>query len=209
MKTGDIASTLQTFAELADADTAKDIALLAEYFSSGNDETIAQRIKKSGPANGHPAALKKTLETLRDGFDKAGAKKQASTIDAFLKVFSGDPVLSVDEFITALRTLPTKPARPAARTRAPAAAPDRILARELSDALQKDKFDPPAFNAVIARLGAPKDVNTPTLHAIANQFLGNSKRYKGRKAPIDDIVKRQQEDARDHALERALDRVAV
>ena len=205
MKTGEIAKTLKIFARLADGPAAHEINLLAEFFSNGADETIAQRIKKTGPAKGHPASLRKTLETLREGFETAGAKKQAGTIAAVLKIFSGDPVLSVAEFITALSTPPARPA--ARRTTTPA--PDRALARELADALQRDELDPPAFDAHIARLGAPKEVNTPTLHLIANQFLGNSKRYKGRKAPIDDIVKRQQEDARNHALERVLDRVAV
>lgn len=209
MKTSDFAKVLNSFAVLADSDASDQLTKLAQFFSDGKDETIAQRIKKSGVANGYPPALRRSLEVIRDGFDAAGAKKQVSAIDSFLSLFSGDANLSVADYISALRTPPPKPKRPAAKAKQALAEPDHALARALADDLQKHELDPDNFSSLIAKLRKPKEVNTPTLHLTANQFLGNSKRYKGRKSPIDDIVKRQQEDVRDHALERALDRVAV
>jgi hypothetical protein len=209
MKTGDLAKSLRSFAALADADAGNQLQQLAQFFSGGKDETIAQRIKKSGVVSGYPPSLKRSLEIIRDGFDEAGAKKQAGAIVALLTVFSGDTNISVEDFVASLSAPPPKPSRPAAKKKAPPAEPDHTLARALADELQKHELDLDSFNSLIARLRRPKEVNTPTLHLTANQFLGNSKRYKGRKAPVDDIVKRQQQDVRDNALERALDRVAV
>lgn len=208
MKTGDFAKALSKFAELADAEAANQLRKLAEFFSDGKDETIAQRLKKLGPVSGYPRSLRRSLEVIRDGFHGAGATKQASSMDAFLSMFNGDANISIVDFVASLSTPPTKPKRLAVKKKSSPAEPDYALARALADQLQKHELEPEDFNSLVARLRKPKEVNTPTLHLTANHFLGNSKRYTGRKQPVDDILKRQQEDARDHALERALDRVA-
>ncbi|MGI9410101.1 MAG: hypothetical protein ACR2OV_08505 [Hyphomicrobiaceae bacterium] len=206
MKTSDLAKTLTALAKLATAETARELNQLAEYLHSGKDETLAQRLKKAGTLNGYPRSLKLSLENIQTGFEAAGAKKQAGVIATFLKMFRGRDDVSVGDFIAQLDTPPPKPATKKAST---AAKLDHTLARDLADELSKRDLSTAQFETLLARLQKPKDVSTPTLHLIANRFLGNDKRYKGRKAPIDDILKRQKDDAHDRALERALDRVAV
>jgi len=61
----------------------------------------------------------------------------------------------------------------------------------------------------MGRLNDANSVSTPTLGAVANRFLGNEKRYSGRKSAIADITKRQEQDARTHARGKALDRLPV
>ena len=82
-------------------------------------------------------------------------------------------------------------------------------ARELADDLTRTVLEPGLFDEVVERLRAAKTVNTPTLAVVANRFLGNSKPYTGRKGAIDDIVRRQKADAREHARSRALSRLGV
>ena len=209
MKTGDFAKVLNAFAGLADANAGDQLQQLAQFLADGKDESVAQRLKKSGAPAGYPQSLRRALEMIRKGFEQAGAKKQVASVDTLLTAFSGAADLTVAEFVAALRTPPPKPKRKATAKQGAAAQPNPALARSLADELQKYSLEAEKFADVIAQLKRAKEINTPTLHLIAHQFLGNSKRYSGRKAPIDDIIKRQQEDARDHALERALDRVAV
>ncbi len=205
MRTRQLAGTLTALANLAEGTSADQLRRFARVFSSGNDETIAARLKKMSQASGHPAALKENLEVIREGFQAAGATKQATAIDAILDIFVGRGDASVEAFIAEI-TVPRQPVR---RTPAPPLAADSRLARELAEQLSRTVLDADSFSEVLKQLRAPKLVNTPTLAIVANRFLGNSKTYSGRKNAIDDIIRRQKSDAREHARGKALNRVGV
>jgi hypothetical protein len=208
MKTRDLAATLIGFAGLAEAGRADELRKLANAFGRGKDETVAARLKKLSPASEHPATLRATLVTIEGALRAAGATKQALDIGAVLQTFQGPSGATVDEFIAQLSV--PRPAVPRKkRAAAPLPDPDYTLARALADELTRTLLETTAFDKVIERLSDARQVNGPTLACVANRFLGNSKTYKGRKTAIDDIVRRQKADAREHARGRALSRVGV
>jgi len=212
MKTTEMCSTLRAFAELARADRAEGLRKFASAFGGGKDETVAARVKRIAKrwttGSGHPPTLKESLTTIAEGFSASNAK-QAGDFHAILSLFQGSGAdTSVDTFVTRLAEVLV-----AADTRAPTRRttqqPDQRLVSELADGLARTLLDEVAFSKVMDRLRDPKSVSTPTLGAVANRFLGNDRRYSGRKAAIDDIAKRQQQDARAHARGKALDRIGV
>jgi hypothetical protein len=204
MKARQLAETLRALAGLADATRADELRRFAIVFS-GNDETIAARLKKMSPAGSHPASLKESLEEIRAGFEASGATKQATAIRSILDTFLGRGDATVDGFIREITT--PRPAK--MRAAKPPPAPDHQLAKGLADRLTSTVLDTTSFNEVVHQLRAAKQVNTPTLIAVAHRFLGSNKPYSGRKAAIDDIVRRQKADAREHARGKALSRVGV
>jgi hypothetical protein len=139
----------------------------------------------------------------------SGATKPASDVEAVLSLFEGSATASVENFVeqitAALAVSPIAASRRSNREKAP----DHTLARQLADELASVVLDPDAFARVVERLRNPKLVSTPTLGAVANLFLGNSKSYSGRKTALDDIIKRQKLDARSHARSKALERIGV
>jgi len=203
MKTRELAAALTAFAELAERARADELRQLAGVFSSGKEETVASRMKKVSSAKGHPAMLKASLEMLRAGFLAAGAIKQATAIEAVLRVFQGPSGTPIDAFVAEIMAPPPQKAKPLPPE------PDHKLASELAEELRRTAADKRSFNEVVKRLRAAKIVNTPTLATIANRFLGNSRQYEGRKDAIDDIIKRQKSDAREHARSQALSRLGV
>jgi hypothetical protein len=122
-----------------------------------------------------------------------------------LSTFAGRGDASIDSFIAEITAPP--PQKKKAKPMPPE--PDYRLGEEIADELRRTMLDKGSFNEVVKRLRAAKHVNTPTLAIIANRFLGNSKSYAGRKDAIDDIVKRQKADAREHARNQALSRLGV
>ncbi len=209
MKTSDFAKALGAFADFSDDARARELTKLAIVFNGGQDETLATRVKKWSPSTGHPALLKDTLKKIQSCLKTAGASKQAASIDAVLDALSGSsPNIGIDEFIAQI-TAPPPPPAPKKKQPRPPAEPDFTLARQLADELTRTVLSTPEFGEVVKRLRAAKVVNTPTLAIVANKFLGNDKHYDGRKEPIDDIVKRQKADAREHARGQALKRVGV
>jgi hypothetical protein len=208
MKTKDLAKTLAGFADLAEARRAEELRKLANLFGRDQEQTVAARLKKMGPASGHPATLRTSLATIEAGLSAAGATKQALAIGAVLQLFQGPSNTTVDEFIAQLGM--PRPAPPRKKKVAPPPPePDPTLARELAEELTRTLLDASAFERIVERLSDARQVNAPTLACVANRFLGNNKTYKGRKTAIDDILKRQKADIREHARGRALSRVGV
>lgn len=215
MKTKEMSSTLQAFAQLANADRSEELRKLAGIFSGGKDETVAARVKrivkhrKSSPEpEGHPLTLRESLAVIAAGFSASGGK-QASDFAAMLSLFEGHTSTSVDVFLTRLTTALAAPQVATSARNKPKQAPDQRLVRELADELARAVLDSDVFSKVVERLRDNKVVSTPTLGAIANTFLSNNKNYSGRKPAIDDILKRQKQDARAQARGRALDRIGV
>ncbi len=205
MKTREFAETLAAYAGLADFGRAVELRKFADFFSKGKDETIVSRLKTMSRATGHPTMLKQSLEIIQAGFKVAGAKKQATEVGIVLGAFAGQNGAAIDAFIAEISVAPS----PKKKTPPPPPMPDYRLARDLADELARTLLDTQSFSQVIVRLRDTKGVNAPTLAMVANRFLGNDKQYKGRKTPIDDILKRQKADAREHARGKALNRVGV
>lgn len=205
MKTSELAATLEAFARLANTERSAELREFAEVFSAGKDETTSARAKKLQCPSGHPAQLKASLEAVRSGFLASGATKQATAIGTVLGVFLGPGDATIESFVAQV----TAPPPPKKKSSSSKTEPDYALARELADDLTRTVLEPGLFDEVVERLRAAKTVNTPTLAVVANCFLGNSKPYTGRKGAIDDIVRRQKADAREHARSRALSRLGV
>lgn len=205
MKARQLAATLNALAKVADATHSEQLRRFATVFASGSDEALGARLKKLSSASAHPAALKESLDVIRAGFEAAGATKPATAIGAVLRVFAGRGDASIEAFIGEI----TAPRTPKRRAAAPPPAPDHRLARDLADKLTSRVLDPDSFNEVVQQLRDAKQVNSPTLIIIAHRFLGNDKPYTGRKLAIDDIIRRQKADAREHARGKALSRVGV
>jgi hypothetical protein len=205
MKTPDFALMLGAFAALVDGNRANDLRKFAEVFRSGKEETVAARVKKWSKANAYPSDLKASMVAIRECFVTAGAIKQAADVEFVLSAFVGGDDATSSQFIAEI----IAPPLPKKRVAPPQPQADDALARKLADQLTGAVLDTDAFKLVVTNLRDKKHVNTPTLAVIANRFLGNNKSYTGRKEPLDDIVKRQKADAREHARGRALNRIGV
>jgi hypothetical protein len=216
MKTQEMFATLAAFAELAEGCRAQDLRAFAGIFRTGKEEMVAARVKRiashwktsSDPQN-HPAALRKSLIAIEAGLTASGAKKQVADIATILSLFAGPGTSSLDSFIERITGALTAPPATKARPRTAPQAPDQALASQLADELAAAVLDADAFEKVAERLRNSKLVSTPTLAAVANRFLGNTKSYKGRKSALDDIMNRQKQDARSYARGKALDRIGV
>lgn len=77
------------------------------------------------------------------------------------------------------------------------------LAAQLADA----RLDRDRFSRLVQKLEDGKRVNTPTLHRIADSFLGNCRTYKGRKQAIEAIRRRHHDALRIAAQDQMLDRL--
>jgi hypothetical protein len=217
MKTTEMSSTLKAFAGLARTDRAEELRKLASSFSSGKNETVAARVKRiakrlrSRPGcRSYPAGLKESLTSIASGFSASKAK-QARDFEEVISLFNGaEAGGSVDEFVTwineALVALDTGTARRTTPVQSP---PDHRVVTGLAADLANTVLDSDAFSKVVNRLRDTNNVSAPTLSAVANRFLGNNKRYSGRKSAIDDIVKRHRQNVRAHARGKALDRLGV
>lgn len=207
MNTQELSETLLAFAALAETNRGRELRELATMFGKGNREPVKARLKKLSPAVDHPASLKGSLESIVLGLRSAGASKQATALAAVLEIFAGPGRVAVDAFIGEI----SKPRPPTAKSKAESrsAEPDHALARELADDLTRSVLETEQFGAFVKRLRNPKIVNTPTLAIVANRFLGNSTQYNGRKNAIEDILRRQKADAREHARNRALSKIGV
>ena len=206
MKTTEMSSTLKAFAALATADRAEELRKLASVFDIGNDETVAARVKQIAKGLNaqteclrYPSGLKESLARIAAGFSASKAK-QAGDFEAIISLLKGvETGSSADDFVMRINdAIVASQARTPRRTTQPQL-PDERLAAELASELARTLLDPPAFSKVMARLHDANGVSTPTLGAVANRFLGNDKRYSGRKSAISDIAKRQEQDARTHA----------
>ncbi|MGO9172200.1 MAG: hypothetical protein ACLP7P_09575 [Rhodomicrobium sp.] len=206
MKTQELSEALIAFAPLTEGSRATEIRHLANIFSGGKEETVVARLKQIPSGYGLPASVKVSLTAIEAGLKAVGAKKQATDVAAVLSKFNGQSAGTVEELAaqvkTAIVSRPVK-ASGAGKTVAPA---DQVLARQLADDLTRHVLDKSVFAGIVQRLDDAKKVSTPTLHLVGNQFLGNSKAYKGRKPVIDDIMKRHSEDISDKSRRAAVKR---
>ena len=217
MKTTEMSSTLKAFADLATDDRAEELRKFAGIFSDGNDETVAARVKRIAKAlksrarcQSYPLELKQSLASIAAGFT-ASKGKQAADFEAIDSLFEGsEPGASADEFVAQINEALAAPQVAVAQRRNTQIQPlDQRLVRVFIDELAKAVLDTDAFSKVVERLKDANCVPTPTLSAVANKFLGNEKRYNGRKSAIDDILRRQKEDARTRARNKALEKLGV
>lgn len=216
MKTNNMFEMLMAFSDLAEANQAEEIRSLATVFRGGKDEAVQARVKRvikrwtaDSERQAYPPSLKKSLAAIEAGLTASGVKTQVKDIATILWMFEGDDTSSVDSFVERINTALIAPPVRAPRTPRPKPVADLLLARKLADQLTGAALDSEAFSEVVSQLENSKLVGTPTLGAVANHFLGNSKAYRGRKTAIDEIKKRQKQDARFDARERAMDRIGV
>jgi hypothetical protein len=216
MKTTEMSSTLRAFAAVLAPERAHDLLKLAGALDGGTDEMVAARIKRIAKGLNarnqclrYPLSLRESLSRIAAGFSASKAK-QASDFEAILSLLEdAETGASADDFVVQINeAMQASQARAPRHTTQPPQADER-LTLELTDELTRTVLDPPAFAKVMARLHDAKSVSTPTLAAVANRFLGNTKRYSGRKSAIADIKKRQHQDARTHARTKGLERIPV
>ena len=182
----------------------EELQSLASIFSGGKTETVSARLKQIPAGYGVSSSLKVSLSVIEAGLLALGAKKQAADVKAVLSKFSGDCDGSVNELVARIKTEMGSRSAKSSRERKPVAPADGALARQIADELTSTVLDSSVFSGILRRLADSKQVSTPTLHVIANRFLGNSKIYKGRKPVIDDIKKRQAEDLLDASRRAAV-----
>ena len=216
MKTTEMSSTLRAFAALASGERAAELLNFAGTFESGSNETVAARAKRIAKGLNarterlrYPAGLRESLSKIEAGFSASKAK-QAGDFKVIISLFNdAEPGASVDDFVVQLNeAIAASLARTPRRTTQSQKINERV-AVELADELARTVLDLTAFSKVMARLHDANSVSTPTLGAIANRFLGNTKRYNGRKSAIADITKRQEQDARTHARTKGLEHIPV
>lgn len=215
MKTTEMSSTLKAFAVLATADRAEELQKFARIFDGGDDETVVARVKRIAKVLDarterlrYPSGLRESLARISAGFSASKAK-QAGDFEAIISLFKGAATgSSADDFVMRINeAIVASQARTPRRTTQ--SLPDERFVAELAAELARTVLNPAGFSKVMTRLQDANSVSTPTLGAVANRFLGNGKRYNGRKSAIADITKRQEQDARMHARGKALDRIPV
>lgn len=97
--------------------------------------------------------------------------------------------------------------KPAAKKQAPAKQADTEFAAMFSKNLASASLDRLRFVELHHQLKDSKKVNTPTLHCIAQRFLGNKTVYSGRKQALDEILRRHHDSLRVAEQDRILDRL--
>ena len=208
MKAIELSAALLAFSPVADGSHTCELREFASIFSGGKDETVAARLKRLPSSLGIPVRLKTSLSAIEAGLIAVGARKQAADMSAVLAKFDGSVSITLSDIVAQAKIAnePPPPRAPRARTIRAIAHPDEILAKKLADELTRAVRDANAFSKVLEQLNDPRQVATATLVVVGNHFLGNSKPYKGRKAVITDIVKRQGEDMLDHSRRGAMER---
>ena len=130
---------------------------------------------------------------------------KASTIEAkrLLSLLPPDMNCSMEVFLDDLKSLDAKPT--ATRKKKPPKAPDEVLAARLATELHETKRHEAKFGAGVSKLRNTKTIDTPTLLLVAKKFLGPNVVVKGRKAAIDAIIKKHQDELRYAFQERSLE----
>jgi hypothetical protein len=185
MRTKDISRTLIAYAQFAESGRSEELYRLSAFLEHGRGETIYGRLKACQVSKGYPARLKESLEGIRSILLCAGAKKQAAAFSAMLKVFTGKPGVSVDDFLTSISALPPAPNLALQRFRTA----NLEQASELVDQLNKSTHDTHSIHDVIALLSSPRRVGTATLLLVANKFLENNCVYRDRKTALKAIAR--------------------
>jgi hypothetical protein len=185
MRTKDVSRTLVAYAQFAELGRSEELYLFSAFLEQGRGETIYARLKTCQAPKGYPARLKESLEAIRSILLSAGAKKQAAAFSAMLKVFTGRPGLSVDDFLTSISTPPPAPNLALPRYRAASLE----QADEFVDRLNSSVLDTRAIRDVVMQLSSPRRVGTATLLLVANKFLENTCTYRDRKTALKAITR--------------------
>ncbi|MBS0253327.1 MAG: hypothetical protein JSR78_19885 [Proteobacteria bacterium] len=184
MHTKELASALRAFAAIADFDRSYELHSLATVLDRGRDETIAARVKRMSPSDQHPARLKETLDSIAAGLRAAGALRGSSSIRELLKVFTGRPGASVDDFCAAI-CLPTVVQGGGARR---FKSQNTALANDICSELAPHIDDAEVFRARIDALTLSTPAGIATWTLVANRIVGNNRTYRDRKSAIRAIL---------------------
>ncbi len=210
MKASELSAALLAFSRVTDGDRTSELREFASIFGGGKDETVTARLKRLPAALGIPATLRNSLTAIEAGLIAVDARKQAACVSAVLAKFGNSANILLVDIVSQSRAALESPSprTPRARAKGASAQPDQMLAKQLADDLTRAVLDTHEFAKLLKQLEDARQVTTPTLVLIGNRFLGNSKSYKGRKAVIADIMKRQGEDMLDNSRRAALRRAS-
>lgn len=184
MHTKDLASALRAFAAIADFDRSYELHSLAVVLDRGRDETIAARVKRMSPSDQYPARLKETLDSVATGLRAAGAVRSSSSIRELLKIFTGRPGASVDDFCAAI-CLPAAAQGGGARR---FKSQNTALANDICSDLTPYIDDADVFRARLDALTISTPAGIATWTLVANRIVGNNRTYRDRKSAIRAIL---------------------
>lgn len=205
MKTHAIAQLIRRVDEGASS-TSDDLDAFAAVLLEDADQTAAAFVKSRATPDEYPARLKDRIDFLVDVFAIAGAKQAEASVRALAPLFEGAPSQSADKFLQIVRTKAAPKQKAAAK---PAPEPDHDLARALADRLMDAASDKSLRDSVFNDLRNAKQVNTPTLHAVANITFCEKKVYRGRKTVIERLEAWIKAEDRIRNFGSALNRVGV
>ncbi|WP_423414658.1 hypothetical protein RLW55_15495 [Hyphomicrobium sp. B1] len=180
MHTKDFASALRAFAAIADFDRSYELHRLAAVLDRGRDETIAARVKRMSPSEQYPGRLKETLDTIAVGLHASGAVKASSSVRELLKIFTGRPGASVDDFCTSICLPPAPQGVGARRFKSQNAA----LANDICSELAPYIDDAEVFRIRLDALIAARPAGIATWTLVANRLVGNNRTYRDRKSAV-------------------------
>lgn len=184
MHTKELANALRAFAAIADFDRSYEMHRLAAVLDRGRDETIAARVKRMSPTDQHPGRLKETLDAIAAGLRAAGAVRASSSIRELLKVFTGRPGASVDDFCAAI-CLPTASQGVGARR---FKSQNTALANDICSDLTPYIDDAEVFRVHLDALTIAMPAGIATWTLVANRLIGNNRTYRDRKSAIRAIL---------------------
>ena len=204
MKCLEMSATLKAFAALIKEDSSGDLSRLANVFARAPNETVVARLKHLPDRFVLPSSLKLSLGSICDALASCGAAKPCADFSAIAAKFDYSGLGWGGAYDGLLESLLTKKTKlPKARV---AYLVDADVVAKYANDLAKAVDYPETFQHIILRLKDPKAVPTPLLIEVGRRHLSNAKTYKGRKAVLDDIERRQKEDLIDVARSRAVKR---
>jgi hypothetical protein len=180
MHTKELARALRAFAGIADFDRSQELHRFAVFLERGRNETIAARLKRSTPSAHYPLLLKESLEAIEIGLRAAGAIKPSIALSGIQRLFAGRPDATVDAFLAEVSVPPQLPDANARRFKSA----NSSLAKSMCSDLVAVIDDAPVFQARLAELASSAPAGTATWTLVANQFIGNRRAYRDRKAAI-------------------------
>lgn len=184
MHTKDFAGALRAFAAIADFDRSYELHRLAVVLERGRDETIAARVKRMSLPEQYPGRLKETLDAIAAGLHASGAVKASSSVRELLKIFTGRPGASVDDFCAAICLPPAQQGVGARRFKSQNAALANDICSELAPYIDDADVFRIRLDALIA--ATPAGIATWTL--VANRLVGNNRTYRDRKSAVRAIL---------------------
>jgi hypothetical protein len=180
MHTKELARALRAFASIAEFDRSQELHRFAAFLERGRNETIAARLKRSTPSTHYLHRLKESLEAIEIGLRAAGAIKPSIALSVIQRLFAGQHGATVDSFLAEVLVPPQQPNANIRRFKSANAS----LAKSMCADLVATANDAQAFDACLAALASSAPAGTATWTLVANQFIGNRRAYRDRKAAI-------------------------